>query len=247
MPLYRLVLLVLSILLLPTDAFAAPARVLVFSHTTGYRHASIEAGIAAFKRLGAQRDFTVIASEDPAIFSTQRLKDVDAIVFLSSTTNPADASSEWLVGDRRAALQAFVRGGGGIVGVHGAADSHLFWPWYGQMIGGWFERHPEGTPVGAVTVTDASHPANHNLAKAARRADEWYYFKDFDPRVDLLATVDSVSIGEKDINPNPVAWAHEFEGGRVFYTAMGHSDESYSEPWYLQHLAAGIDWALRRR
>ncbi|UZK69737.1 ThuA domain-containing protein [Sphingomonas sp. S1-29] len=247
MTLYRLVLLFLSIVLLPTDAFAAPARVLVFSHTTGYRHASIEAGVAALKRMGTQRDFTVIASEDPAIFSPQKLKDIDAIVFLSSTTNPADPASEWLVGDRRAALQAFVRGGGGIVAVHGAADSHLAWPWYGQMIGGWFESHPRGTPTGDVTIVDSKHPAAGGMTGKQRRADEWYYFKDFDPTVDLLATVDPASIGEKDANPNPAAWAHEFEGGRVFYTAMGHADASFSEPWYLQHLGAGLDWALRRR
>ncbi len=231
---------------MPGAAWAKGSRVLVFSHSTGYRHASIEAGVAALKALGARRGMTVVASEDPAIFDGDRLKDFDAIVLLSNTTKRDDPATEWWVGARREALQAFVRRGGGIVGVHAAADSHYSWPWYGRMIGGRFTSHPEGTPEGAVTVIDPKHPVNKGLATSARRVDEWYYFEDHDPTTHLLATLDPASIGEKDVNPNPAAWAHEFEGGRVFYTAMGHTPESFGEQWFMRHLEGGLNWALRK-
>ena len=231
---------------LPGQAAAKAARVLVFSHTTGYRHGSIEAGVAALKALGARRGMTVVATEDPAVFDGDGLKSYDALVLLSTTTKPTDPASEWWVGARRTALQAFVRRGGGVVGIHGAGDSHYNWPWYGQLIGGRFARHPKGTPTGQVTVTDPRHPATRALPSPGARADEWYYFDDYDPTAQLLATLDPGSIGETDVNPNPVAWAHAFEGGRVFYTAMGHTPESFAEPWFLRHLENGIGWALKR-
>ena len=242
----RVLLLVMAMFVLALPAAAKPARVLVFSHTTGFRHVSIEAGIVALKAMGVRRGMTMVASEDPAVFDGDGLKDFDAIILLSNTTKPNDPSSEWWVGARREALQAFVHRGGGIVGIHGASDSHYGWPWYGKMIGGYFTKHPKGTPTGIVTIVDPRHPTMRGLASPERRTDEWYYFTDYDPTMHLLATVDPASIGETDVNPNPVAWAHEFEGARVFYTAMGHADESFVEPWFLMHLERGLDWVLRR-
>jgi uncharacterized protein len=231
---------------LPGVAAARTAHVLVFSHSTGYRHGSIESGVAALKAMGARRGMTVVASEDPAIFDGDGLKGFDAIVLLSNSTKPDDPASEWWVGPRREAFQAFVHRGGGVVAIHAAADSHYNWPWYGRMIGGWFARHPKGTPAGEVTVRNARHPANRGLAPMQRRTDEWYYFQDQDPTDQVLVTLDPATIGEKDVNPNPAAWAHEFEGGRVFYTAMGHTNESFAEPWFLKHLEGGLNWVLRK-
>ena len=85
------------------------------------------------------------------------------------------------------------------------------------------------------------------LAGIIRRTDEWYYFDDYDPTSRLLVTLDPASIGEKDVNPNPMSWAREVDGSRVFYTAMGHTKESYSDPWFLRHVADGLDWVLRRK
>jgi type 1 glutamine amidotransferase len=126
---------------------AAPlprGEVLIFSHTTGYRHESIPAGVAAIRRIAERQGFSVRASEDPALFTSRGLRGVRAIVFLSSTTDPNAPSSEWLTGNRRAALQVFVRSGGGVMAVHAAADSHYGWPWYGRLIGGRFT--PQARP-----------------------------------------------------------------------------------------------------
>ena len=225
---------------------AAAPRVLLFSHSTGYRHASIEPGVAAIRALGAREGMTVVHSEDPNVFSTAGLQGYEAIIFLSTSTDSKKPESEWFQGSRREALQTFVRGGGGIVGIHAASDSHYHWPWYVRMIGGHFASHPEGTPEGEVRVVDSSHPATRTLPERIRRVDEWYYFDDYSPTSRVLVTLDPASIGQKDANPNPVSWAHEYEGGRVFYTAMGHTAETYADPYFLTHLAGGLRWAMRR-
>ena len=221
--------------------------ILIFSHTTGYRHESIPVGIAAVRSIAERRGLAVEASENPAIFEPRRLKRFRAVVLLSSTTDPKQPQSEWLVGPRRIALQQFVRSGGGIVAIHAAADSHYHWPWYGRLIGGRFARHPAGTPVGRLSLSNPRHPANRGLPATAVRADEWYYFDDVDPASTVLMTLDPASIGEADVNPNPVAWVREVDSGRVFYTALGHTRQSYSEPFFLRHIAGGLDWVLAGR
>ena len=234
------------LLLLPQASATAVGRgtILIFSHTTGYRHESIPAGIAAIRSIAQRRGLAVVASEDPALFAPTSLGRFRAIVMLSSTTDPKNPQSEWLTGPRRSALQAFVRRGGGVVAIHAAADSHYHWPWYGRLIGGRFERHPAGTPVGKLSLANARHPANRGLPATAVRTDEWYYFNDFDPTSTVLMTLDPTSIGELDVNPNPVSWARDVDGGRVFYTALGHTTQSYSEPFFLRHVAGGLDWVL---
>ena len=247
----RLILLLIAIFVAvpaPAEPATAPAgRILIFSGTTGYRHDSIPAGIKAISTMATRRGFSVVAGEDPSIFSAEQLKRFRAIVLLNCTTDPKNPASEWLVGDRRAALQHFVRSGGGIVAIHAAADSHYHWPWYARLIGGRFTRHPAGTPKGHVTVVAPADPAVQGLPRSVERTDEWYYFEDYDPVSKVLVTLDPSSIGERDTNPNPIAWTRQINDGRVFYTAMGHTTESYSEPFFLQHVANGLDWVLRRR
>lgn len=232
----RLILLLLAILIAAPVQAASRGAVLIYSGTTGYRHDSIPAGVAAVTKLAQQRDLTVEASEDPNVFSADNLRRFRAIVLLSCTTDPKNPASEWLTGNRREALQRFVRSGGGILAIHAAADSHYHWPWYGKLIGGHFARHPAGTPTGTIRSLATGETRS--------RTDEWHYFDDYDPTSHLLVTLDPGSIGEADVNPNPMSWTREVEGGRVFFTAMGHTAASYSEPWFLDHLGAGLDWVL---
>lgn len=220
-------------------------HVLIFSHTTGWRHDSIEAGIAGLTTLAEEQGFQVTATEDPDIFNEEDLASVDVIILLNSTSGKDD--KEWFTGEgaaRGEAFQAFLRSGKGVVGIHGASDSHYGWPWYGRMIGGYFISHPEGTPTGTLEVVDHNHASTMELDKSFSRTDEWYYLQDYNPGLNLLITLDPQSIGEADYNPNPISWYHEFDGGRVFYTSMGHTIESYSDPVFLNHVAGGLDWAL---
>ncbi|HYI43493.1 MAG TPA: ThuA domain-containing protein [Sphingomicrobium sp.] len=240
----RRLLLILASVLAAAPAAAQQGGILIYSGTTGYRHDSIPAGIEAVRRLAADRGLGAEASEDPAIFTPERLSRFRVIVLLSTTTDPKNPASEWLVGPRATALRQFVANGGGILAIHAAADSHYHSPWYGRLIGGHFEHHPPGTPGGRVSIANPSHPANRSLPATVERTDEWYYFDDYDPRSSLLMTLDPASIGERDANANPMAWTRHVDGGRVFYTAMGHTTESYSEPWFVDHLAGGLDWLL---
>src|SRR5215831_5054590 len=177
-------------------ALLAPAfgrdkpHVLIYSGSTGYRHASIPAAVAAIKEMGAKAGYVMDATEDPEVFSAEKLAGYKALVLVSTSTDPNKPESEWFTGSKRDALQGFLKAGKGIVALHAAADSHYNWGWYGQMIGGYFDHHPKGTPKGVVTVVDAKHPATAKLPKTLERHDEWYYYKDFDPTVHVLVTID---------------------------------------------------------
>jgi uncharacterized protein len=230
-----------------TPAFAKDkVHILVYSGSTGYRHESIPAAVAALKTIGEKAGYVVDASEDPEVFSAGKLKQYKALVLVDDSTDPKKPESEWFVGDKRDALQGFLKAGKGVLALHAAADSHYNWDWYGQMIGGYFDHHPKGTPKGTVTVVDARHPATAKLPKTLVRNDEWYYYKDFDPTMHVLITVDPKSIGdgEADVNPNPLVWYHQFGGGRVFYSALGHSNESWSEPYMVSLLSGALAWTV---
>ena len=242
-----LAVLVATLVLGPASRAADKPKILVFHLATGYRHASIDAGVPALKALGVREGFQVETTDEPAVFNARALKGVRAIVFLNTTTRRGQPETEWLIGERRTALQAFVRAGGGVVGIHAAADSHYGWDWYGQLMGGRFARHPPGTPKGALTVVDPKHPALGGLPPRFDRIDEWYYFDDYDPTSRLLVTLDPASIGQPDVNPNPISWVRTHDGGRVFYTALGHTPESFSDPLVLNHIAAGLKWVVGRR
>jgi type 1 glutamine amidotransferase len=227
--------------------FAAnKVSILVYSGSTGYRHESIPAAVEALKAIGTKAGYTVDASEDPNVFTAENLAKYKALVLVSNSTDPNKPETEWFTGARRDALQGFLKAGKGVVGVHAAADSHYHWPWYGQMIGGYFERHPKGTPTGTQTVVDAKHPATRKLPATITRNDEWYYYKDLDPRLHVLITIDPATIGEgqPDANPNALVWYHEFGGGRVFYSGLGHTSESYAEPYMVTLLTGAITWAV---
>lgn len=241
-------LFIIALLSLAGMATPVPPReaILIYSGTTGWRHDSILEGIRAVEAIARKRNLAVVSSEDPAVFSTDSLKRFRAIVLLSSTTDPRNPKSEWLVGGRREALQQFVAHGGGILAIHAAADSHYSWPWYGKLIGARFARHPPGTPTGTLQVVARKEPIVSGMPSTMRRTDEWYYFDDYDPTSKLLITLDPASIGEPDANPNPIAWVREVDGGRVFYTAMGHTKESFSESYVLRHIANGLDWVLKK-
>lgn len=213
--------------------------VLVFTKTAGYVHASIPAGVAALKSLGARSGFDVDATADAAAFRDDSLKRYAAVVFLSTTGDVLDDAQQ-------AAFERYVRGGGGFVGIHSASDTEYEWPWYGRLVGAYFASHPKGTPTATVRIVDADHPSTAGLPAAWERTDEWYDWKALPQGVRVLARVDESTYSGGKMGPDhPVAWCHDFDGGRAFYTAMGHTDESYSDPLFLGHVLGGIRYAVR--
>jgi cytochrome c len=217
----------------------APFTVLAFTKTAGFVHESIPAGVAALKNLGQRSGFDVDATADAGAFSDDNLKRYAAVVFLSTTGDVLDDAQQ-------AAFERYVRGGGGFVGIHSASDTEYDWPWYGRLVGAYFASHPKGTPTATVRVVDRDHPATSGLPTAWERTDEWYDFKALPQGVRVLAKVDeSTYSGGKMGADHPVTWCHEFDGGRAFYTAMGHTTESYSDPRFLDHVLGGIRYAVR--
>jgi len=230
---------VLLVLLPPLAPGQSGERILVFSKTAGFRHQSIPDGIAALEKLGAEQGFSVDASEDATEFTDENLQRYAAVLFLSTTGDVLDDAQQ-------ASFERFVGNGGGYIGIHAATDTEYDWPWYGKLAGAYFDRHPAIQPA-VLDVVDRSHPATRMLPARWERTDEWYDFKSISPDIRVLMTIDeSTYEGASTGDPHPMAWYHEYEGGRVFYTAGGHTSESFTEAAFLQHLAGGIEWVLDR-
>jgi cytochrome c len=217
-------------------------RALVFSKTTGFRHSSIPNAIAAIQALGAQHTFAVDATEDAAVFTDTALAKYQVVIFAATTGDVLDDAQQ-------AAFERFIRGGHGYVGIHSASDTEYEWPWYGGLVGAYFAGHG-AIESATLTVADRVHPATAGLPAQWVRTDEWYSFKS-NPRerVHVLATLDETSAQtSKGMGPDhPIAWCQEYEGGRAFYTAGGHTPESYAEPLFLEHLLNGIETAAGER
>jgi cytochrome c len=211
--------------------------VLVFSKTMGFRHDSIPEGIAAIRALGSEHGFTVDDTEDAGRFTDATLARYKAIVFLSTTGDILDR-------DQKAAFERYMRSGGGFVGIHSASDTEYQWPWYGRLVGTWFASHSQ-IQRATVSIEDPDHPSTKGLPPKWERIDEWYNFRS-NPRsaVHVLASLDesTYSGGAMDTD-HPIAWCQNIDGGRSWYTAMGHTKESYAEPLFRLHLLGGIESA----
>jgi uncharacterized protein len=208
-------------------------RLLVFTRTTGYRHDSIPAGVAALRGL---EGYAVDATEDPAVFRPGRMSGYAAIVFLSTSGEVLDQAG-------RDALKGYMAAGGAWLGIHSASCTEYEWPWFGDLVGAWFDHHPE-IQDGTIDVEDRDHPATRHLGAIWTRRDEWYNFS-VNPRrhVRVLLTVDEASYAGGTMGADhPVAWCHSNVGGRSFYTALGHTQESFAEPAFRRHLSGALSW-----
>ena len=219
-----------------------PWKILVYSRTEGYRHKSIDAGIAAYRELGKEHGFEVTATEDPATFTDEKLARFAVIVFLNTT-------GDVLNDEQQAAMQRFIQNGGGFVGVHSATDTEYNWPWYGRLVGAYFDGHPK-VQAATIRVNDPAHPSTAHLPEDGqwKRTDEWYNFRDVQPDLTILLRLDeSTYEGGKMGDDHPIAWCHEFDGGRSWYTGGGHTAESFTtDKAFRQHLLGGLLWAAGR-
>ncbi len=211
----------------------AHPRVLVFSKTTGYRHESIPAGVAALRRVAASAGLAVDATEDPSVFTRAELRTYQALVFLQTTGPVLDAAA-------RDAVAGFLTGGGGFLGVHAAILAEPDWSFYRDLLGTEFTGHPD-VQRGAVDVLTRDHPATAGLPARWDRVDEWYDFAGRPADVTTLLAADETSYAGATMGqPHPLAWCHERLGGPVFYTALGHTVEAYAEPLFLEHLSGAL-------
>ncbi|WP_326570805.1 ThuA domain-containing protein [Actinacidiphila glaucinigra] len=217
----------------------AAKRVLVFSRTAGFRHDSIPTGVAALKELGATANITVDSTEEPRQFTSNNLARYDAVVFMSTTGDVLNA-------EQQQAFENYVKGGGAYMGVHAAADTEYDWPFYGGLVGAYFQGHPQ-IQKATVRAEDHDHPATAHLGEAGwERTDEWYNYRT-NPRgqARILATLDETTYqGGTMKGDHPIAWCQTYQSGRSFYTGGGHTKESYAEPAFRQHLLGGLRYAV---
>lgn len=234
----RLLLLAIALFtLFSCSTRSGKPRILVFSKTAGFRHSSIPDGKAAIMKLGAENGFLVDTTEDPSYFNEDSLKNYSAVVFLHSTGDLLNNYEE-------ADFERYIQAGGGYVGIHAASDAEYDWGWYGRLVGGYFESHPAQQDA-VLNVVDNTHGSTKHLPAQWKRKDEWYNFKKLNPDVKVLIKIDEKSYqGGKNGDNHPMAWYHEFDGGRAWYTELGHTEESFKEDNYLKHILGGIQYAI---
>lgn len=227
----------LLVLFFASPLAAKKKRILVFSKTAGFHHSSIKVGVAAIQKLGLENKFDVDTTIDAQKFTPQNLKKYAAVVFLNTT-------GDVLNDVQQTAFEQYIKGGGGYVGVHAATDTEYEWPWYGKLAGAYFINHPH-QQVATLNVINRNTIATKHLPEIWKRKDEWYNFKDISKDIKVLITIDESSY-EGGVNKpvHPMAWYHDFDGGRSFYTELGHVEESYADPLYLKHLLGGIQYAM---
>lgn len=228
-----------------TGSLAGKKVFLYTRNGEGYVHENIPYSVDAIEGLGEHYGFDVDVSDDPGLFTEENLAQYDALIF--SNTNNEIFSNE----TQQDALQSYIRQGGGFVGIHSASGSERDWPWFSRLMGGNFERHAPQQDF-AVDVIDDAHPSTSFLPGTWNiEDDECYYLKDLSPgiRVLLAADLSTVSDEEKENFPGhifgnsfPVAWYQEFDGGRQWYTSLGHRPEQYSDPVFIKHILGGIRW-----
>nr|WP_286942561.1 ThuA domain-containing protein [Allomuricauda sp.] len=226
----------------PTEAPKKPDLVLVFTKTAGYRHQSIEKGVKTLRELGRNNNFIALQTESGDDFNADNLKNYQLVVFLNTTMDVLDD-------DQQRAFENYIKSGGSFLGIHAAADTEYEWPWYGKLVGGYFNGHPNNPNVRKATieVLDKSHPSTAHLPDQWVRSDEWYNYKELNPNMNVLMNLDEDSYeGGTNGDNHPIAWYHEFDGGRAYYTGGGHTDESFDEPEFRKHLLGAIEWCLGR-
>ncbi|MCL6217014.1 ThuA domain-containing protein [Zunongwangia sp. M21534] len=212
-------------------------RILVFSKTAEWHHESIPAGNKALIKLGEENKILVDTTTASSFFNEDNLRKYAAVVFLNTT-------GDVLNDEQEEAFMQYIQSGGGFVGIHGASDTEHDWEWYGELVGGYFKNHPD-IQEAVLHVVDKKHPSTEMLPNNWVRTDEWYNFRNLNKEVNLLITIDEESYNGGENNKlHPMAWYHSFDGGRAFYTALGHSEEAFSEPLFLEHLLGGINYAI---
>lgn len=221
-------------------------KVLLVTTTKGWHHESLHAGVLAIQDLGKKNFFDVVLFENPNGFNDKFLEQFQAVIFLCTTGDIFDTAQQKV-------MERFIQSGKGYVGIHSASDTEYDWDWYTKLVGRMFNIHP-AIQTARVNILDTSFSGLNGFSGNKWWTEEWY---DFGPEkitglkyilaVDESSYNPKVQWGEKKSDGmgklHPVAWYHNYDGGRSFYTALGHMPTDFSDPVFLNHLYAGIFWA----
>jgi type 1 glutamine amidotransferase len=238
--------LLASALLLSGFTSAEQFKVLLFTKTDGFHHKAINEGVDAMRDMAEKHHFLVDWHEDSSVFNDKNLEQYQVIVFLLTT---GDILNE----EQQGAMERFIRAGKGFVGIHSASDTEYDWDWYTKMVGRTFHIHPV-IQTAQMEVLDGNFPGMERMPPRFWWTDEFYEFGA--ERIDGLNYI--LAIDESTYDPeadwdrvagdgmgdfHPMAWYHGYEGGRAFYTALGHVPATYSDRLFLEHVYGGLYWA----
>ncbi|SEM62735.1 Glucose/arabinose dehydrogenase, beta-propeller fold [bacterium A37T11] len=231
------VLAILFLALSSCNKRSGKPRILIFSKTKGYHHESIIAGNTALLKMAGENGWEVDTTTNAAWFQEDTLQKYSAVVFLNTT-------GDLLNNYQENALERYIQAGGGYVGIHAASDAEYDWGWYGRLVGGYFKIHPRPQRA-KFKVVDHDFPATKNLPDTFSYQDEWYNFKKLSKEIKPLIKIDEKSYeGGENGDDHPMAWYHDFDGGRSFYTGFGHSDAAFKDSLVLQQIRGGIEYAI---
>ncbi|MEM7571549.1 MAG: ThuA domain-containing protein [Bacteroidota bacterium] len=238
---FGFLLLLVAISLMGCGDKGQPSKILVFSKTAGFRHASIVAGQEMFFELGQANGFQVDTSEDASLFHLTNLKQYTAIVFLNTTGNILNEAQQL-------ALQQFMQTGGGWLGIHAAADTEYDWSWYNELVGAYFNGHPGNPNVrqGDLHVLVPDHPATSHLNRVWTRFDEWYNYRDIKDFTTLIRIDEDSYEGGTNGDFHPMTWCRPFENGHMFYTGLGHTAATYAEPEFRQLIIGALQYVMKK-
>ena len=241
-------LLILALSVFSSSIYAQQFKVLLFTKTDGFHHESINEGVTAIKKLAERNTFSVDWQENAAVFNDKALEKYQAVIFLNTTGNILNE-------EQQAAFEKFIKAGKGFVGIHSATDTEYDWAWYGKLVGMYFKIHPQ-QQTAYLNVQDSNFPGMERFPKKLLWTDEWYEFKTpANANASDLKVI--ISIDEKSYDPktkwgdnegkgmgtHPISWYHNYDGGRAFYTGLGHIPLTFSDQTFLDHIYGGIYWA----
>ena len=221
-------------------------KVLLITTTRGWHHESLHAGVLAIQDLGRCNFFDVDLLQDPNGITDKNLDQYQAVIFLNTTGDIFDSAQQKV-------MERFIEKGRGFVGIHSASDTEYDWDWYTKLVGRMFYIHPT-IQTAQLTILDTNFPGLQGFANNKLWTDEWYQFSpetttglhyilavnesSYNPKADW-----GTKKGEGMGKLHPIAWYHDYDGGRAFYTALGHMPSDFSDDAFLNHLYAGIFWA----
>ena len=222
-------------------------KVLVYTKNgKGYVHDNIESAVKGIQKLGQEKGFTVVASDDPSVFTEDNLKQYTLLLFANTNNDVFDSN------EQRLAFRKYIEAGGGFVGLHSALGTERNWTWFKMLLGGSFAWHPKFQPL-TLKVIDPDHASAKNLPSNWTKEDECYFLKEIYPGINVVLAHDLTSLRKEDEEKvkaaagffnryYPAAWYQHYDGGTVWITTLGHAKKDYEDPTYLNHILQGIQF-----
>ncbi len=218
-------------------------NVLVYTKNgKGYLHNNIPAAVRGIQELGRQYGFGVDVADTPLVFTDENLKKYNTLIFTSTNNDVFTTDAQ------KVALMRYTQAGGGFVGIHSVTGTERKWPWFKRLVGGTFVRHAKLQHFNQIII-DTLNPSTSSLPRDWPVNDECYYIAEINPDLHVLAVHNLATVEDKEKpviygNVFPSIWCHQFDGGRQWYTALGHDSSNYKNPVFMKHILGGIQWVV---